>query len=97
MLLALVAPRPLYIASATRDQWADPRGEFLAALAASPAYHLYGKSGLPSETMPPPNQPQHGTIGYHLRDGDHAVTEYDWDQYLRFADRHLLGKPTESD
>ena len=89
MLLALVAPRPLYIASATKDQWADPKGEFLAALAASPIYKLLGETGLPSDQMPVPNHSVQGTIGYHLREGPHAVTAYDWEQYLRFADRHF--------
>ena len=89
MLLALVAPRPLYVASASEDLWADPKGEFLAALEATPIYNLFGKQGLPTKEMPGMNQPTQGTIGYHLRKGEHAVTDYDWEQYLRFADHHL--------
>lgn len=93
-LLALIAPRPVYVASAADDQWADPRGEFLSCLHASPVYKLFRKEGIPVNAMPPVNKPVSGTIGYHIRSGGHAVTLYDWQQYLDFADKHIMHNPS---
>ena len=89
MLMALIAPRPLYVASATNDRWADPKGEFLAAYHASSVYEIFNKPALSQYKPPEPDQPIQTTIGYHLRTGDHNVTAYDWRQYLTFADRYL--------
>ena len=89
-LVALVAPRPVYVASATLDDWADPEGEFLSAKYASEVWTLYGKQGLKSESMPKPEQPDNdGWVGYHLRTGKHDITAYDWAQYIKFADQHF--------
>jgi hypothetical protein len=87
-LIALVAPRPAYVASATEDLWADPKGEFLAAKNAEPVYALFGKPGLTVEAQPAADTPVGGHIGYHLRTGKHDIDAYDWMQYFNFADRH---------
>ena len=92
MLIALVAPRPVYVASANEDLWADPRGEFLSAKGASGVYRLLGAEGLAAEKMPGLARPVTSIIGYHVRPGRHGVTDYDWQCYVDFADRHM--RPT---
>ena len=89
-LLALIAPRPLYVASAVGDQWSDPRGEFLGAKEASVAYEFLGKSGLPMAEFPALEETDlSGTVAYHIRSGSHDLTAWDWAQYLEFARKNL--------
>ncbi len=88
-LLALIAPRPLYVASAQEDEWADPKGEFLSAHYATPVYGLFGKKGIDTSQMPKVNTPIQNTVGYHIRTGKHDVTDYDWEQYIKWAKKFV--------
>ena len=94
MLLALIAPRPLYVASATQDHWADPVGEYLATREAGTAYRLHGRAGLQTDRMPEPDRPVVGTVSYHLRTGGHDLTAYDWDQFMDAADEQMPKRAT---
>ena len=90
-LIALMAPRPVYVASASEDQWADPKGEYLGVYHAGPAYQLYGKPTLPTATPPAIETPvgQKTWTGYHVRNGKHDIQPYDWAQFMNFADFHF--------
>lgn len=94
-LVALIAPRPVYVASASEDLWADPKGEFLSAVNAERVYRLLGCQGLGTQEMPAVDQSIGNSIGYHLRTGKHNTTAFDWQQYLNFADRHLSGSASK--
>ncbi len=87
MLLALAAPRPLYVASATEDLWADPRGEFLSLLAAGPVFELLGREALDITEPPPPGEAAMADVAYHIRAGKHDITLEDWRRYIEFFDQ----------
>src|SRR5664279_3354470 len=82
MLVALIAPRPVLLQTGDKDGWSDPKGEFLAAVAAGPVYRLLGKQGLDTDQMPPAGSPILHTIGYVMHNGGHGTIPSDWDQFL---------------
>jgi len=86
-LIACVAPRPIYIASASMDEWADPRGEYLALRAAEPAWELHGLPGLTAGEWPEPGTAVHGVMNYHVRAGKHGMTPFDWSHFADLANR----------
>lgn len=88
-LISLIAPRPVCIASATEDLWADPKGEFLSGVHAAEVYRLFGVEGLGTDVMPPPDTPLTGQVSYHLRTGKHDQAPQDWAHYLDLADIYL--------
>lgn len=88
-LIALIAPRPVYVTGGETDRWADPKGEFFACVGAGPVYRLLGAQDMGTDQMPPLDHPLVGAVAYHIHTGGHAVTAYDWDQFLAFADKHL--------
>ena len=88
-LIALMAPRLVYVASAEGDPWAGPEGEFESCKLSSPAWALYGKKGLVGDTFPAVETPLHeGSVDYHIRSGKHDLTLYDWERFMDFADKH---------
>jgi hypothetical protein len=88
MLLSLIAPRMLYVASADQDLWSDPRGEFLSLASSSPVFALWRDPPIASTAMPALEQPMiSGRRGYHIRRGPHNLTPYDWDRFADFADK----------
>ncbi|MDO7888032.1 glucuronyl esterase domain-containing protein [Hymenobacter cheonanensis] len=93
-LLALIAPRPLFVTGGTKgDTWVDPHGEFLACVAASPVYELLGKKGLGSTTMPAPDHELvNGEIAFRLHEGGHTDA-LDWPTFLEFAGKYFPAAP----
>jgi hypothetical protein len=90
MLIALIAPRPVYINGGLRDQWSDPKGEFLAMLAAGPVYELLGASGLGTNQLPELDAPiTSGHLAFHYHSQGHRAVPEDWRQFLPFAERHF--------
>ncbi|WP_162052147.1 glucuronyl esterase domain-containing protein [Pontibacter pamirensis] len=93
MLLSLIAPRPMYVTSATEDLWADPKGSYLSLIHAQKSYALYERHSALTPEPPAANSPIiHSYLGYHNREGGHDLTKYDWANFILFANYHALGK-----
>jgi len=89
LLVALIAPRPLLLQTGSTDNWSDPKGEFLAAVAAGPVYKLLGKDGLDTDVWPAAKQPILHDLAYYMHDGGHGMVPTDWDIYIQFLKMHL--------
>jgi hypothetical protein len=89
MLVALIAPRPVLLQTGSTDSWSDPKGEFLAAVAAEPVYKLLGKDGLDTDVWPAAKQPILHDIGYYMHEGGHGMVPTDWAIYIEFLKKHL--------
>ncbi len=87
MLLALSAPRPLYVSCADEDLWGDPQGSYTSLYNAVPVYKLLGKSSDIPEIMPKlEKQLISGRVGFHIREGAHSLLLKDWNRFMDFAD-----------
>ena len=90
MLIALIAPRPLFVTGGTGDQWSDPKGEFLAEVAAGPVYRLLGKRDLGATDYPAPDTPLvGGDLGFNLHTGPHTATPAEWATFVEFLGRYF--------
>lgn len=89
MLVALVAPRPLLLQTGSTDYWSDPKGEFLAEVAAAPVYKLLGAEPLGTDVWPAPKTPILHDEAYYMHEGGHGMVPSDWDIYLEFLKMHL--------
>lgn len=92
MLLALIAPRPLYVSSSSNDEWADPESELFSCKLAGDAYSLYGKKGvvITDDTVKLDTAYHEGTIGYHNKTGEHSLTKFDWNMFMDFSDKYMI-------
>lgn len=90
MLISLIAPRPVYVTSASEDLWADPKGSYLSLLHAQKVYALYGRNSSLTPEPPALNSPIIDSfLGYHNREGKHNLTAYDWKNFIQFANYHF--------
>jgi hypothetical protein len=90
LLIALSAPRPVYVNGGLTDQWSDPKGEFLSLVAAGPVYRLLGKQDLGVTDLPPLDTPLiSGSLAFHYHSRGHTAVPEDWKAFLDFATRHF--------
>ncbi|MEI7423113.1 MAG: hypothetical protein WCK18_13505 [Prolixibacteraceae bacterium] len=90
LLISLIAPRPLLLQTGDTDNWSDPKGEFLAAVAAGPVYQLLGKKGLQTDIWPSAGTPVLNDLGYYMHAGGHGTLPADFDIYIDFLKKYFL-------
>lgn len=90
MLIAAMAPRAVYVASASEDLWADPKGEYMSLQLGTRVYReIYKMKGdFPKEINSPGNPVHLPYAGHHIREGKHNLTPYDWNLFMDFADNY---------
>lgn len=91
-LISLMAPRPLLLQTGDTDNWSDPKGEFVAAVAAEPVYKLLGKKGLETDVWPEAGTPVLHDLGYYMHEGGHGTLPADFDIFLDFIKMHFIEK-----
>ncbi len=91
MLLALTAPRYLMVGGAVEDVWADNEGQLLSCQLASYAWRLYGKEGIILNSS---DEHLDGEVCFHLREGSHFMSRYDWNVYMKKF-KQILGEKYE--
>jgi len=90
MLIACIAPRPIYITSGINDLWADNMGEYVSAHSATPVYELFGLKGQNTEKRPKINEPANNrALSYRIRSGAHGYESTDWVEYINFMDYYF--------
>ena len=94
-LIALAAPRAVYVGGAEEDLWADPVGSYLALTEAS---RLWPSEAVDRDAWPPGRemwcpgrQIINGPLGCHLRPGGHDLTHVDWKHFLGFCSSNRIG------
>jgi hypothetical protein len=87
LLIALIAPRPLLLQTGSSDSWSDPKGEFLAAVAAGKVYKLLGKEDLGTDVWPAAKQPIFHDLSYYMHEGGHGMVPSDWAIYIEFLQK----------
>ena len=89
MLVSLIAPRPLLLQTGDTDFWSDPKGEYLAAVAASPVWRLLGTEGLAIDRYPAAGEPVLSRLGYYMHAGRHGILPQDWPVFLAYMRKHF--------
>ena len=78
------------ISPARKTIWSDPRGEFLGRWAPIRSTGCWATDGLGAAEWPAVHAPVHSTLAYHLRAGSHGVNDWDWEQFMDWADGRVV-------